>query len=331
MSTSWYVNVNYVCNERCTFCAAELADGSLRIDGRLATVTLADVEGWLGPERPGPDDRVAIAGGEPTLHRELLPIASLLGRDCPHVVLFTNGLRLADPDYAASTAGAGITDYEIAFYGADASTHEAVTRRRDSFEQTLAAVEVLARLRVSHGVRVNARLLVSRQSAPENPGIVHLLHERLDALGLRIDSFSLQRLILSEDAKAADAEISWADAAPAINDSAALARDLGYEVRLDGIPLCVYEGANAEHVRQQLLAPDRAAEPVTRRYLDPYVAAGRPEMAPPRRRAMPDVCVACAYRNVCGRVERWYLKAFGTAGLRTVIEPIPTPVTIGAR
>ena len=50
--TNWYLNLSYVCNERCTFCAAELAGGSLRIDGRPAIVSKADVERWLDGVSP---------------------------------------------------------------------------------------------------------------------------------------------------------------------------------------------------------------------------------------------------------------------------------------
>jgi molybdenum cofactor biosynthesis enzyme MoaA len=95
--TTWYLNLSYVCNERCTFCAAELAGGSLRIDGRPAIVSKADVERWLDGARPQPGDRVMLAGGEPTLHAELVPIV-----DCcaARVDLFNNALRLADAAYA---------------------------------------------------------------------------------------------------------------------------------------------------------------------------------------------------------------------------------------
>jgi hypothetical protein len=133
--------------------------------------------------------------------------------------------------------------------------------------------------------------------------------------GLRVDSFSLERLILSADAEAAGAEISWAEAAPSINESAALVRALGYGLRFNAVPLCVFTGDNAEHVRANVNATPR--DRATQRYLDPYVAAGRPEVAPARRRALPDPCVPCAYRNVCGRVERWYLHRCGVEGLRT--------------
>jgi MoaA/NifB/PqqE/SkfB family radical SAM enzyme len=325
-ATSWYVNVNYVCNERCTFCAAELAGGSLRIDGRLASVSVEDVERWLGPERPDPADRVMLAGGEPTLHRGLVPIAGLLGSHGARLTIFTNGLRLADPSFAAAVASAGITDYEIPFYGADAESHEAVTRRRGSFDSTLAAVDVLSALKHDHDIRINVRLLVSRQSVWHNPGIVRLLHDR----GARVDSFSVERLILSEDAKAASAEISWAEAGPSVNASAELVRALGYELRFDAVPLCVFTEDNAVHVRARLSGSTRPRESPRQRYLDPYVAAGlQPEVQPPKRRALPDPCVPCAYRNRCGRVERWYLERYGTAGLHPVTEPIAVPVTIG--
>jgi len=162
--TNWYLNLSYVCNERCTFCAAELAGGSLRIGGRPAIVSKADVERWLDGARPQPRDRVMLAGGEPTLHAELVPIVELLA-GAAQVELFTNALRLADAAYADAVTAAGITDYEVALYGADAPSHEAVTRRRGSFEQTLDALAVLAAQRV----RVNVRLLVSRQSAAANP------------------------------------------------------------------------------------------------------------------------------------------------------------------
>ena len=55
-----------------------------------------------------------------------------------------------------------------------------------------------------------------------------------------------------------------------------------------------------------------------------------PRSRPPRRRALPDPCVPCAYRNVCGRVERWYLRRYGEDGLQTVTEPLPTPVRSAA-
>jgi molybdenum cofactor biosynthesis enzyme MoaA len=161
MPTSYYVNVNYVCNEHCTFCASDLTN-RVRLDGRGAWVNLDEVRSWLGDCPPGPDDRVMLAGGEPTLHRELLPIVRLLGANCRDVVIFSNGVRLADPDFARAATEAGITRFEIALFGATAERHEAITRLRGSFERTLLALNTLAGLRRDFELHVDVRLLVSR-------------------------------------------------------------------------------------------------------------------------------------------------------------------------
>src|SRR5438132_12514513 len=131
MPTAYYLNINYVCNERCVFCASDLTN-RVRLDGRGAWVTVDEVRNWLGDELPGPSDRVMLAGGEPTLHRELLPIVRVLGANCPDVVIFSNGLRFADPAFARGAVEAGITRFEIALFGASAESHEAVTRVRGS-------------------------------------------------------------------------------------------------------------------------------------------------------------------------------------------------------
>jgi MoaA/NifB/PqqE/SkfB family radical SAM enzyme len=96
-----------------------------------------------------------LAGGEPTLHRELCPIVRLLGANCGDVTLFTNGLRLEDPAFARAVVLAGVTRFEIALFGASAERHDAVTRLPGSFERTLRALRVLIALRES--VEFNSR------------------------------------------------------------------------------------------------------------------------------------------------------------------------------
>lgn len=315
MSTLYFVNVNYICNERCVFCAANLADGPMRIDGR-SRLTVDDLEAWLGEERPAPDDKVAIAGGEPTLHRELFDLVRWLAARGPNVVLFTNGLKLADPDYAKGALDAGVTRFEIALFGASAETHEAVTRRPGSFERTIDALNVLGSLRRERAFALEVRLLVSKQTIADNPNIVRLVHDRV----VGVDAFSLNRLILSEDAAVVDATVSWAEARPSINASATLIRELGYELRHQSLPLCVYEGDNEDYVRayvrERLNGPAESLAPPEFRYIDPRTVAGRTAESFGAPVALPNLCFGCHYLAVCGRVEEWYVERYGTAGLR---------------
>ena len=311
--TSYFVNVNFVCNERCVFCAAGLADGAMTVTDRRGGVTLDDVKAWTSTDPPGPQDEVAIAGGEPTLHAELLPIVRHLAGGGAAVTLFTNGLKLADRSFARAVLAAGVTRVEIALFGATAASHEAVTRR-PSFDRTLRALEVLGGLHDEATFTLEVRLLVARHCYRENPDIVRLVAARLPG----VDAISLNRLILSRDAVDAGAAVSWAQARAAVNETARLIREHGFEFRYEAVPLCVYAGDNAAFVaaavaRRRSLGP--AAKPALR-YLDPRSAAGQivGELRDPL--GLPRACRVCDLLPHCGRVEQWYLDLFGTDGIQ---------------
>lgn len=336
MATTFYLNLNYVCNERCVFCATDLTN-NFRVPGRRPWVTLAEIRAWVGDQPPGPADQVLLAGGEPTLHQELLPIVRYFRATCPNVTMFSNGLRLADPQFAHDVLAAGVTRVAIALFGASAAPHEAVTGVRGSFERTLRALSTLGGLRRERDFFLGVRLLVSRQSYRENPAIVRLVRERSP----NVSAVSLTRLQLSENAARAEAAVSWAEARASINEAARLVHEAGYQLLFDTLPLCVFEGENAAYVRAELVR--RAArvaaglEPGRRamRYLDATVPAGR---ALPheygQRPLLPEPCQVCDYFSRCRRVESWEIERFGLAGLRAVriTDPLGAPAEpVGAR
>jgi hypothetical protein len=313
---TWYLNVNYVCNERCTFCAAGLANGPLRTPGRPKGLTRDDGVRWLDGKVPAATDKVEIAGGEPTLHPDLLGLLRLLTPNRPATILFTNALRLVDDATAESILAAGVTDVQVAFFGPDAASHEAVTRRDATFARTLTAVESLNRLKAGSGATVTIRLLVSRATAPLMPATVRMLAERVPG----IDRVSINRLILSEEADAAGAAVRWGDARDAINETAALVLAAGWTLGYEAVPLCQFDGAVAGWVARA--ADERLAGLAVRpgrrfRYLDPYVAAGLPVPGASSRvpLATPAPCSGCDYLAVCSPVEEWYVDRFGDSDL----------------
>jgi MoaA/NifB/PqqE/SkfB family radical SAM enzyme len=313
MAGVWFANLNYICNERCVFCAAGLSDGPKRTPERPRGLTVDDVERWIGDERPVRGDTVMLAGGEPTLHPRLLEVVRRLSTDGAEVSLFTNGLRLSDPGFAESVVDAGVGELQIGLFGARGSTHDAVTRRAGSFERTLQGLRVLRSLKVSRTFQVEVRLLVARQCLTENPAIVRLLDD--DAL--RPDSVSLNRLILSREAGATAAAVPWSEARASANECLTLLRASEIRPAIEALPLCIWEGENARWVAARLAAarPPRSASSL--RYLDPFTAVGkRVHGAPPRDIAATDACDRCELIGRCGGVEQWYVDRFGEAGLR---------------
>jgi uncharacterized Fe-S cluster-containing radical SAM superfamily protein len=318
--TVYTINLDFRCNERCVFCAADIGGDDVPAAVRRPTLDLRRVQDWLGDRVPGPQDRVVLSGGEPTLHRDLVPIARHVSRGGAETLLFTNGMRLADPALSRSTAMAGVRRYEISIYGPDADSHDAITRRAGSFERTLRGLRTLSTLRQEFGIWVSVRLLVSRLTIDGNPDVIRMVAAEVD----RVDSFSLNQLIRSRDALAADAPISWPAAASSINACVRMAEKLGYPFDCAPVPLCVF----AEDTAPWALAAAASGWSQTRSnsatghddqgytydYLDPLLPVGTP--GPRRRPALPDVCLGCRANRVCAWVEGDYLREFGSVGLR---------------
>jgi len=315
MPTQYFINVNYICNERCIFCAADIGNRTRRADhGR--SLTQDQIVNWVTQLPPSNNDRVILAGGEPTLHRQLVPILQFLRIHFSQIHLFTNGLRFVDSTFARSVIEAGITRIEIALFGPTAQRHEAITRVPGSFDRTLEALAILTELRSRYTFKVEVRLLVSQYTSSENPDIVRLVRRRVP----NIDAISLNRLILSSDALGADAPISWSEARASINESASLIREGGLELIFGSIPLCVFEGENASFVREQLIrmATSRPTRWQTR-YLDATVSIqGSGLSSDHAKLALPEPCLLCDCLSECRRVEAWYVSRYGDAGLNSI-------------
>jgi sulfatase maturation enzyme AslB (radical SAM superfamily) len=312
VATKHYVNVNYICNEHCVFCASDLTN-TLGGAGVRNQLTLDELRSWIEEDRPRRGDEVLLAGGEPTLHRHFFEIVSEFAACCKRITVFTNGVKLADVNYAQRAIEAGVSRFEVAFFGATAQTHDAITRRRGSFEDTIAGINNLFAAGRRGQPAVVVRLLVARHCYRELADIVRAVCRQAP----RVRQFSINRLILSDNAAAADAMVSWSEAAAAINEATALMREYGCDVCFWPVPLCVFHGDNRTYVESEIRRQlRRASKPSRFRYLDPLVAAGTTGGKSSRAaRAQPDVCSSCRYDRVCLGVEDWYFSRFGTDGL----------------
>jgi MoaA/NifB/PqqE/SkfB family radical SAM enzyme len=303
------LNLNYLCNERCVFCASDQTNNGR--GGVRQELTLHQIKDWIAERRPRRGDDVLLAGGEPTLHKQLFEIVRAFSTYCKEVTLFTNGIKLADRVYASELMAAGVSRFQIALFGATPATHEAITRRPGSFHQTITGLNNLADACDKRELVV--RLLVARHCFAELPEIVRTVHRYVRG----VDGFSINRLILSNKALDAEATVSWAEAGPAINESARLIREYGYELHFWPVPLCVFRGDIAALVESEVQRRRRRRNVRSNlRYLDPVTTSRRStEGTCGASSAHPQVCDGCPYENICGGVEEWYFEKFGSTGL----------------
>ncbi|HOX44660.1 MAG TPA: radical SAM protein [Myxococcota bacterium] len=123
------VNLTYLCNNRCVFCA--VGDRPRRHAAR------EEVEAALRSQREAGTDLLDLDGGEPSLHPDLVPLVELArGLGYRTITLITNARRLSYPAFARRLVQAGVGQFLVSVHGPDAAVHEALTCAPGSFEQT---------------------------------------------------------------------------------------------------------------------------------------------------------------------------------------------------
>lgn len=126
------IEVNTACNLDCPICFADSGTGpSHGADGGFS-LTLGQVERMLDAfvAAEGEPEAVQLSGGEPSIHREILPmLAAARERGIKLVMLNTNGIRLArDRSFAPALAELGVHVY-LQFDGFKDSTHVTIRGR----------------------------------------------------------------------------------------------------------------------------------------------------------------------------------------------------------
>ena len=127
------MNVTYVCNNHCTFCAVGTRT---QIDGHPTRQ-----REHLAKYRALGVRMVDFDGGEPTLNPELIPLiryARAIGYERVNVT--SNGRLCAYEDFAKKLVRSGLTTLLFSVHGPDARTHAQQVGVAEAFDQTVAGI-----------------------------------------------------------------------------------------------------------------------------------------------------------------------------------------------
>ena len=130
MSDRADLKVGFACNNQCVFCA----QGEKR--ARCGAIDFEALCERLRVLR-APGRGLVLTGGEPTLHRQIVPLVRYAARlGFSPIQIQTNGRMLAYERVVRSLLEAGATEFSPSLHGSTADVHDALTRARGSFAQT---------------------------------------------------------------------------------------------------------------------------------------------------------------------------------------------------
>ncbi|HEY3355927.1 MAG TPA: radical SAM protein [Polyangia bacterium] len=168
-----HINLGAVCNNNCLFCqegdrAARLRNNSAMTSERVR---------WMLESHRGAEE-VCFTSGEPTTNPRLLDFvrwARALGY--PRISLMSNGRRLAYRAYASRLVRAGLNRVCLSVHGDTAELHDGLTRTPGSFEQTVAGLGAVARLK-GPGLDLHTSTVVTVRNLPALAEVYRFLRDR---------------------------------------------------------------------------------------------------------------------------------------------------------
>lgn len=244
---STFVPINDLCNLHCSFCGIR----------RSSPASDEAVQGWLSDVE---GQRVTFGGGEPTIDERLGDMAALASEGgASGVVVETNGVRAADPEFARQLVAQGVTQVRLMLLGPEPETYERVA---GSPEACALAWQGGSEL-LNAGAELSVVVPICQENVEELDGLLDGIAERLEGVSsvtLRPVYFSVPRHEgpHADDirARAAREMVPLERLAPALASAVERAERLDLEVHVDaadGLPLCA--------LRDALSALDRVRPP----------------------------------------------------------------------
>jgi cyclic pyranopterin phosphate synthase len=156
-----HISIGAVCNNNCVFCMEEDRDARYVNNSAMTPERVR----WVLEQSTGAEE-VCFTSGEPTTRPEL-PTFVEWARELGYrrISMMTNGRRVGHLPFAVALAKRGMNRFYVSIHGHTDKLHEGLTRTPDSFLQTVAGLDAVARLK-SSGVELHTSTVLTKRNLP---------------------------------------------------------------------------------------------------------------------------------------------------------------------
>jgi MoaA/NifB/PqqE/SkfB family radical SAM enzyme len=307
-----HVSIGAVCNNNCIFCMEEDRDGRYVNNSAMT----AERVRWMLEQHRGAEE-VCFTSGEPTTRQDL-PDLVRMAREMGYrrISMMTNGRRLGHLPYAAGLVKLGMTRFYVSIHGHTEKLHEGLTRTPGSFEQTVAGLDGVTKLK-RFGVELHTSTVLTKRNLP------HLLDIYRFLRGHGVDQvvFNVMQANGRADTHFDQIFPTYAETAERFRAFLAECGEARPMAFLVDIPLCVTEGIPdfnrgfVEKYTHYDLASEARLEAVAKREEEGgrgkgLVLVSRSDLDDEWRDKRAE-CASCKYDGQCEGVWRNYLKRNG--------------------
>lgn len=261
-------------------------------------------------------DYLEVIGGEAAMRPDIVSIISH-ARDLGFstVMMATNGRVFSYPDIAQRLIDAGLNSLVFSIHGANAETHDHLTRTAGSFDQLIAGVNNVKEAAARSGVRLSlgSNTCIVRHNYTELPEIGELI------ISLGIDNSEF----IFVDCNEGGAKNDFEDLVPRISEAAPYMRkclDIGnrsgarhWDVRY--VPLCHFPD-HLDRISELHEAKTFHTEHIAQDFVNTDAQGARKTVG--RRKA--EKCRACVLDKWCEGIWRTYVSRYGDEELLPIGE-----------
>ncbi len=282
---------SFRCNNRCVFCV----QGDKR-DHEPDKTTL-ELRSILAEKR-AKCDAVVFTGGEVTLREDLVEMiryARELGYRS--VQIQTNGRRMSYAPFLSAVLEAGATEFAPALHGANASTHDSLTRAKGAFRQTVRGIALAS----SRGARIVLNTVIVEQNYRQLPDMARLFHK----LGVSQSQFAFVHALGTAEQNFDEVVPRYERLVPYLHRALLLGEQEGLRMMTEAVPYCLMVGMErfvAERIMPETAIVDGVRE--IESYADYRWNQGKLRGPP---------CLDCTWSEHCEGPWREYPERFGWA------------------
>ncbi|MDD4931122.1 MAG: radical SAM protein [Candidatus Colwellbacteria bacterium] len=303
------VFAGYRCNNNCRFCM-EADKRDLPVRGT------AVIKGELKSARERGSDYIEIIGGEAAMRSDITSIISYakdLGFST--IMMATNGRMFSYPELTKRLIDAGLNSLVFSIHGADAETHDYLTRSPGSFDQLIVGMENVKNAAIISGARI---------SLGSNTCIVKDNYRQLPAISELIASSGVGNSeFIFVDCNEGGAKNSFDELVPKISDAAPYMReclDIGNRNKADHwdvryVPLCYFPD-HLNRISELHEAKTFHTEHIAQDFVNTDAQSGRKNVGRRKSRR----CSECILDPWCEGIWRTYISRYGDDELIPITE-----------